>query len=89
MEREFLNCLSSREWGLGTCACVNHPPYVTREIKFERAIELLMEKDPEAVEVEGDAERGEIRIKVIFKTRENLYGDKIEDDTLYITISRR
>jgi len=85
-EREILNCLASREWDLGICACVNHDPYISREITFEYAAELL-KTEPARIEILSD--ENEITIKVVRKTRENLQGDVIEDDTIYITISRR
>ena len=41
-ERE-LNCLHSKEVGMGTCLCVNHPTWDIRQISREKVKEIIAE----------------------------------------------
>ena len=42
-----LSCMSSAEYGLGTCQCVTHDPVEVVEISFERFVGYLIRKSEE------------------------------------------
>ena len=53
--REYINCYSSAELGLGTCQCVSHDPIRVEKVSREDVLAVIKE-NPEAVKDLTEAE---------------------------------
>jgi hypothetical protein len=77
-----INCLSAREFGLGTCNCISHPPVVEEDLTDLPRIDIPDGQYDAFINHYNE----EMMISIPLRFMTNLYGERIASEELRIKL---
>lgn len=67
-----INCISSSQFGLGTCQCFSHPAYIEDEISRQEALDLIQRYVENKVRDELERQKEVAFLNLLWKAAEEV-----------------